>query len=717
MYRVTVLTNGTEYMLHDINADDEQIYDDELAEEMGKTSTFHFTMAPNHPNLDKIIPLSSEIRVYKDGERIFWGRAVTPSADIYNTLTVDCVGGLSYLADSLQAPFTLSGTGTEFLQQVLTVHNSQVEEYKQLQLGQITAAMRTAERTVETYTDTLTVLTSLLVDNYGGYLRVRESGGMRYLDYLVNYGGTNSQTIRCGENILDLTSQVDASEITTILIPEGAEAEDGTRINITSVNGGINYIQDAAAVAKWGRVWGYVEFADISDPSDLLKEAQKYLESLVTFPQTINLTAFDLSYTDSGIEALELGYWTNFVSNPHGLQGTYLLQRLTRHLTAPQNDQVTFGIVRNTISGQTANTSQVVSQRIEQVKKEMGREMDEKIENATKLITGGTGGYFVIGLNEDGQPNETFWMDSPDKETATYVLRVNQNGIGFSTTGIDGPYRNAWTIDGNLVADFITAGTMLADRIRGGSLEIGGTGLGKDGVIYVKDANGNIIAQIDINGVSISKGSINLGDGALQISSDGTISITKGSIDIGNGAFKVSSSGVMELSGTNNASSIGCNVLRAISANIDDLTVNRNSNFAGTLTAIDIECNDIDCHQIECFQVCSSAAGSCWSDRRLKKNIHTIPSSICLEIIKDLRPVSFDFKDSGRPSVGFIAQEVNKILKKRNIDLPLVGKHKGYFCIPYAAYVTLLAGAVQEQQKEIDQLRGERHGRYKPRNQ
>ena len=689
MYRVTVLTNGTEYMIHDINSDDEQIYDDELAEEMGKTATFQFTMAPNHPNLDKIIPLSSEIRIYKDGQKIFWGRAVTPSADIYNTLTVDCVGGLSYLADSLQAPFTLSGTGIEFLQQVLTVHNSQVEAYKQLQLGQITAAIRTAERTVETYTDTLTVLTSLLVENYGGYLRVREADGVRYLDYLVNYGGTNSQTIRFGENILDLTSQVDASEITTILIPEGAEAEDGTRINITSVNGGINYIQDAAAVAKWGRVWGYVEFPDISDPSELLAEARKYLESLVTFPQTINLTAFDLSYTDSGIEALELGYWTNFVSNPHGLKGTYLLQRLTRHITAPQNDQVTFGIVRNTISGQTANTSQVVSQRIEQVKKEMGREMDEKIENATKLITGGTGGYFVIGLNEDGQPNETFWMDSPDKEMATYVLRVNQNGIGFSTTGINGPYRNAWTIDGNLVADFITAGTMLADRIRGGSLEIGGTGLGRNGVIYVKDANGSIIAQIDINGVSISKGSINLG----------------------NGAFKVSSSGVMELSGTNNASSIGCNVLRAISANIDSLEVNSDSNFSGKIVA-----NDISCDEIRCTQIYSSVAGQWWSDRRLKKNIHTIPSKICLEIVRGLRPVSFAFKDSGIPSVGFIAQEVNKILKKCDMNLPLVGKNKGYFCIPYSSYVALLAGAIQEQQKEIEQLRRGRNGGHKSGN-
>ena len=145
-----------------------------------------------------------------------------------------------------------------------------------------------------------------------------------------------------------------------------------------------------------------------------------------------------------------------------------------RHLTAPQNDKVTFGIVKNTISGQTANTDRVVYQQIEQVKQSVGKEIDEKIENATKLITGGTGGYFVIGLNEAGQPNEAYWMDAPTTEAATNVLRINQNGIGFSHNGIGGPYTNAWTIDGNLVASFITSGTMLADRIRGGSLEIGG---------------------------------------------------------------------------------------------------------------------------------------------------------------------------------------------------------------------------------------------------
>ena len=294
MYRVTVETAGQEYVLHDIHSQDEQIYDDELSEEMGKTATFKFTMPPNHPHIDKIVPLSSEIRIYKDGVRIFWGRAVTPSADIYNTQTVECVGGLSYLADSLQAPFTLSGTGTTFLQQILAVHNSQVEANKQLQLGNITVSIRDTERTLEAYTDTLSVLTALLVDSYGGYLRVREDGGVRYLDYLTNYGGTNSQEVRFGENILDLSSEIDASDIATVLIPEGAEV-DGERVNITSVNGGVNYIQDAQAVARWGKIWAYPQFDDITAPADLLEAAQDYLAEVTTLPRSIDLTAFDLS--------------------------------------------------------------------------------------------------------------------------------------------------------------------------------------------------------------------------------------------------------------------------------------------------------------------------------------------------------------------------------------------------------------------------------------
>ena len=124
---------------------------------------------------------------------------------------------------------------------------------------------------MESYTDTLTVLNSLLVNVYGGYLRVRQQGGIRYLDYLTNYGGINTQTVRFGENILDLTSEIDASEIITVLIPQGAET-DGGRVGISSVNNGKDYIEDDAAIGRWGRIWGYALFGEITDPQELLEQ-------------------------------------------------------------------------------------------------------------------------------------------------------------------------------------------------------------------------------------------------------------------------------------------------------------------------------------------------------------------------------------------------------------------------------------------------------------
>ena len=97
--------------------------------------------------------------------------------------------------------------------------------------------------------------------------------------------------------------------------------------------------------------------------------------------------------------------------------------------------------------------------------------MAEAIDKASELIRGGSGGHVVMGADADGKPNEIFIMDTEDVNTAVNVLRINMNGIGFSSNGVDGEYSTAWTLDGSFVADFITAGTMAANRVRTGTLE------------------------------------------------------------------------------------------------------------------------------------------------------------------------------------------------------------------------------------------------------
>lgn len=101
---------------------------------------------------------------------------------------------------------------------------------------------------------------------------------------------------------------------------------------------------------------------------------------------------------------------------------------------------------------------------------DFGSVMQTAIDKATELITGGLGGYVVFNMNADGQPQEILIMDTDDINTAVNVIRMNKNGIGFSTTGYAGPYTSAWTIDGAFNADFITVGTINANLIRAGIL-------------------------------------------------------------------------------------------------------------------------------------------------------------------------------------------------------------------------------------------------------
>lgn len=97
--------------------------------------------------------------------------------------------------------------------------------------------------------------------------------------------------------------------------------------------------------------------------------------------------------------------------------------------------------------------------------------LQKSVERATKLIAGGLGGYVILSTNADGQPEEILIMDRPDAASAVNVIRMNKNGIGFSTTGYEGPFTSAWTIDGHFVADFIDTGTLQANLIKAGRLQ------------------------------------------------------------------------------------------------------------------------------------------------------------------------------------------------------------------------------------------------------
>lgn len=114
--------------------------------------------------------------------------------------------------------------------------------------------------------------------------------------------------------------------------------------------------------------------------------------------------------------------------------------------------------------------------------------LDNSIQYATDLIRGGLGGYIVMKPNAQGQPEELLIMDTPDINTAVNVWRWNLGGLGHSHNGYNGPFNDvAITQDGKINADMITTGTMVANRIHGGTLTLGGYN-NQDGLLEVRDA-------------------------------------------------------------------------------------------------------------------------------------------------------------------------------------------------------------------------------------
>lgn len=93
--------------------------------------------------------------------------------------------------------------------------------------------------------------------------------------------------------------------------------------------------------------------------------------------------------------------------------------------------------------------------------------LEQAREDATDLINSGFGSYVRV------YPDRILIMDTNNEMTAKKVWQWNVNGLGYSSTGVNGPYGVAITKDGSIVADFITTGRLNAGMIRTGFNEYG----------------------------------------------------------------------------------------------------------------------------------------------------------------------------------------------------------------------------------------------------
>ena len=134
-------------------------------------------------------------------------------------------------------------------------------------------------------------------------------------------------------------------------------------------------------------------------------------------------------------------------------------------------------------------------------------------QRATDIMNSTVTGYITIVHGNDGS-EALYCTDTPDYKKAMKMWRLSMAGFGYSDNG-GNDWKIAITMDGRINADFITSGTMNANIIRTGVL---------------KDANSNVVFDLENGTLSIKKGSINLGNGNFSVSTDGYLTSTSGQI-------------------------------------------------------------------------------------------------------------------------------------------------------------------------------------------
>ena len=349
------------------------VFTPQLTVELNKAGSLAFVMPPDNVMYDSINKLSSIITVKQDDNELFRGRVLNDEKDFYNQKKSYCEGELAFLIDSIQRPYTYTGTVANLFKKFISNHNSRVEDAKKFTVGTISVTNSDKEITVkgEDYCTTMDAITDKLLEVYGGYLVTRGSGSTRYIDWVETSGDNSSQSIEFGYNLLDVTEYISGEDLFTVLVPIGKRQTNDNGdftgyVNISSVNGGKDYIENATAVSLFGRIETSESWNDVEDPSELKILGEAYLSKCIELAVTLTVKAIDLNLLDVNYERIRLGDWVRVVSPPHNLDKWFQCTKIVYDLIDPEKTEYVFGVEYTSftdkqVSGEKAINSSVSS--------------------------------------------------------------------------------------------------------------------------------------------------------------------------------------------------------------------------------------------------------------------------------------------------------------------------------------------------------------------
>lgn len=300
-------------------------------------------------------------------------------------------------------------------------------------------------------------------------------------------GTDNGVSIEYGKNLKDLKQESNIAECYTHLMPYAVyseETEDGEKNEVYV------YLSEKVLPLATAENIGHSK-AYIMDFTDRFKETETITEEALRSKATAYAAAVELGVPKVNITVSFVQLWqTEEYKNIAPLERVMMCDtvavrfsklgvtasakviKTTYNTLEEKYESVELGDAKSSFAD-TVNKQQAEIEEIKtSVKKgqaEATEQLKKAIANATSLITGHSGGYVV--LNPAEMPQEILILDAPTIEEAVNVWRWNSGGLGYSSTGYNGEYALAMTMDGTIVADFISAGILNGALLQADSVQ------------------------------------------------------------------------------------------------------------------------------------------------------------------------------------------------------------------------------------------------------
>ena len=333
---------------------------------------------------------------------------------------------------------------------------------------------------------------------------------------VIHHQGRGQHTgvvIEYGKNLTDLEHDSENTDVYTDLLPYAiVTAEDGTETAITLPEV-LLPISDTTLVQRKTLIRDFTSYFDDENPpteDGLRAYANNYLKNnpLGTAVPTLTVAFEPLWKQPDYAAVLERVSLCDTVTIRHSILDITAKAKVITTVydtLAEKYVSITLGSAKANLLNNVSSAEAAATEAAEKVAR-FPVLMNTAIKNATGLITGQTGGYVVIHTATDtGKPYELLILDAPSIEEAVNVWRWNVGGLGFSSNGYNGPYETAITADGQIVADFITSGTLVANIIKAGVLQ------SQDGSSYWDLETGEVILRAYATTESVDKVSDRVG--------------------------------------------------------------------------------------------------------------------------------------------------------------------------------------------------------------